>query len=33
MKTLTEETFPRYVEKLDNAMARSGFRRVNDPNV
>lgn len=33
VKTLTEETFPRYVEKLDNAMAKSGFRRVNDPNV
>lgn len=33
VKTLTEDTFPRYVEKLDNAMAKSGFRRVNDPNV
>lgn len=33
VKTLTEETFPRYVEKLDNAMAKSGFRRVTDPNV
>lgn len=33
VKTLTEDTFPRYVEKLDNAMAKSGFRKVNDPNV
>lgn len=33
VKTLTEDSFPRYIEKLDNAMAKSGFRRVNDPNV
>lgn len=33
VKTLTEDTFPKYVGKLDNAMAKSGFRRVNDPNV
>ena len=30
---LTEETFPKYIEKLDRAMQKSGFRRVNDPNV
>lgn len=33
VKTLTEETFPKYIEKLDKSMAKSGFRRVNDPNV
>lgn len=33
VKTLTTETFPRYINKLDDAMQRSGFRRVNDPNV
>lgn len=33
VKVLTEETFPRYIEKLDRAMQKSGFRRVNDPNV
>lgn len=33
VKVLTEETFPKYVDKLDKAMERSGFTRVNDPNV
>ena len=33
VKILTEETFPKYVERLDQAMQKSGFRRVSDPNV
>ena len=33
VKVLTEETFPKYVDKLDKAMERSGFTKVNDPNV
>ena len=33
VKVLTEETFPKYVDKLDKAMERSEFTRVNDPNV
>lgn len=33
VKVLTDETFPKYVDKLDKAMERSGFTRVNDPNV
>lgn len=33
VKVLTEETFPKYISKLDEAMQTSGFRRVNDPNV
>ena len=33
VKVLTEETFPKYVERLDQAMQKSGFRRVSDPNV
>lgn len=33
LKILTEQTFPKYVDKLDKAMEKSGFRRVNDPNV
>lgn len=33
LKILTEQTFPKYANKLDRAMERSGFRRVNDPNV
>ena len=33
LKILTEQTFPKYADKLDKAMERSGFRRVNDPNV
>ena len=33
VKVLTEETFPKYIDKLDRAMERSGFKRVNDPNV
>lgn len=33
VKVLTEETFPKYVDKLDKAMEKSGFKRVYDPNV
>lgn len=33
MKVLTEKTFPKYVDKLDKAMQKKGFRKVNDPNV
>lgn len=33
VKVLTEETFPKYVDKFDKTMERSGFTRVNDPNV
>ena len=33
LRILTEQTFPRYANKLDRAMEKSGFRRVNDPNV
>lgn len=33
VKVLSEKTFPKYVNKLDKAMQKSGFRRVNDPNV
>lgn len=33
LKILTQQTFPKYVNKLDKAMEKSGFRRVNDPNV
>ena len=33
VKVLTEETFPKYIGKLDEAMKRCGFTRVKDPNV
>lgn len=33
VKVLGEKTFPKYVDKLDKAMQKSGFRKVNDPNV
>lgn len=33
VKVLGEKTFPKYVSKLDKAMQKSGFRKVNDPNV
>ena len=33
VKVLGEQTFPQYVDKLDKAMQKSGFRKVNDPNV
>ena len=33
VKVLSEKTFPKYVSKLDKAMQKSGFRKVNDPNV
>lgn len=33
LRILTEQTFPKYANKLDRAMERAGFRRVNDPNV
>ena len=33
VKVLSEKTVPKYVSKLDKAMQKSGFRKVNDPNV
>lgn len=33
VKVLSEKTFPKYVNKLDKAMEKNGFRKVNDPNV
>ena len=33
VKVLSEKTFPKYVGKLDKDMQKSGFRKVNDPNV
>ena len=33
VKVLSEKTFPKYVGKLDKAMQKSSFRKVNDPNV
>ena len=33
VKVLGEKTFPKYVDKLDKAMQKRGFRKVNDPNV
>lgn len=33
VKVLSEKTFTKYVGKLDKAMQKSGFRKVNDPNV
>ena len=33
VKVLSEKTFPKYVSKLDKAMQKRGFRKVNDPNV
>lgn len=33
VKVLTENTFPKYISKLDKSMSKAGFRRVNDPNV
>lgn len=33
VKVLGEKTFPKYIDKLDKAMQKSGFRKVNDPNV
>ena len=32
VKVLTEETFPKYVDKLDKARGRSGVTKGNDPN-
>lgn len=31
LKILTDETFPQYIQRLDRAMKKSGFRRVEDP--
>ena len=31
LKILTEETFPQYIQRLDRAMKKSGFRKVEDP--
>lgn len=33
LKVLNDKTFPKYLTKLDNAMQKSGFRIVKDPNV
>lgn len=33
VKTLTELTFPKYINRLDKSMQKAGFRRVADPNV
>lgn len=33
MKVLTEETFPKYVDKLDKAMQKSGFKKIDSPDV
>lgn len=33
VSTITEEKFPKYISKLDKAMQKAGFRKVNDPNV
>lgn len=33
VKMLTEENFPKYSKRLDKSMQRSGYRRINDPNV
>ena len=33
VKVLTEETFPKYVNKLDKAMKKSGFTKVDNPNI
>lgn len=33
LKILTEQTFPKYIGKLDAAMGKHGFRKVSDPNV
>lgn len=33
VKVLSEKTFSKYVDKLDKAMQKRGFRKVNDPNV
>lgn len=31
LKILTDETFPQYIQRLDRAMKKSGFRKVEDP--
>ena len=33
VRVLNKETFPKYVNKLDKAMRKKGFRRVNDPYI
>lgn len=33
LKVLNNKTFPKYLSKLDNAMQKSGFKVVKDPNV
>lgn len=33
VSTITEEKFSKYISKLDKAMQKTGFRKVNDPNV
>lgn len=33
VRVLSEKTFPKYIDKLDKAMQKKGFRKINDPNV
>lgn len=33
VKVITKDVFPKYIGKLDKAMQKSGFKRVNDPQV
>lgn len=33
VKIITEEAFPKYIDKFDKSMQKFGFKRVNDPNV
>ena len=33
VKTITEETFPKYIKKLDKAMGKKGYQVVDDPDV
>ncbi len=33
LKVVNEQTYPKYINKLDKAMQKSGFRKVSDPDV
>lgn len=33
VRVLNEETFPKYINKLDKAMRKKGFKKVNDPYI
>lgn len=33
VKVLNDKTFSKYIDKLDKAMQKSGFKKVNDPNI